>query len=122
MHGTFAILFFLSIAFVCAFCSEATVKLIDNHKLRMRYRRLYRVLASVMVLSPAAAYLVNLLTSRENYIFLAEMFGIYSFSVYWVIKIVEISSVGSEKAAIEQISGREGVNHSIQSAPRAAGA
>jgi hypothetical protein len=111
IHGTCAILFFLSIALVCAFCSEATVQLIEDPQVRARYRRIYRVLAVALVLSPAFAYVLNVVTAQHNFIYWAEVFGIYAFSIYWVVKIVEISSLGSEKNAIERIRFRSPAIH-----------
>ena len=102
IHGACAILFFLAIAFVCAFCSETTLVLLDPRE-RARYRIIYRILAAVMVASPAVAYGFIWVTSqKQSFIFWAEAFGIYSFSIYWVIKIREISSIGSERRAIER--------------------
>jgi hypothetical protein len=54
-----------------------------------------------MIASPATAYIFNLITAQDSFIYWAELFGIYSFATYWVIKIGEISSIGSEKKALE---------------------
>jgi hypothetical protein len=40
-------------------------------------------------------------SAQDSYIYWAELFGIYSFATYWVIKTQEISSIGSEKNALE---------------------
>lgn len=89
------------IAYVCAFCSESTLVLITEPALRSRYRVTYRALAIVMVASPATSYIFNLITAQDSYIYWAELFGIYSFAVYWVIKIREVSSIGSEKKVFD---------------------
>jgi len=54
-----------------------------------------------MVASPATSYIFNLITAQDSYIYWAELFGIYSFAVYWVIKIREVSSIGSEKKVFD---------------------
>ena len=54
VHGTVAIIFFLAIASVAAFCSHATVGLINNPAQRQLYMGAYRFLAVLMIASPIA--------------------------------------------------------------------
>lgn len=103
MHGFCAISFFLAIAYVAVFCSEATTVLLRDPKRRAKYRFCYKILGGLMIVSPILAYVFNLATAQDRFIFWAECFGIYSFAIYWVVKICEISRIGSEKHAIEKI-------------------
>lgn len=104
LHGAFAILFFLAIAYDCAFCSEDTLGLIVDPVRRAKYRRLYRTLGTIMVLSPFTAYAFTILTDQKgSYIYWAEFFGIYAFAIYWTAKIFEISRIRFDRRAL----GRE---------------
>jgi hypothetical protein len=101
VHGASAILFFLAIAYVCVFRSRDTLVLIADPKRRALYKNLYWVLGIVMVCSPIFAIIYTAIRQRhDSYTFYAETAGIYSFSIYWVVKIREISLIG-ERRAIE---------------------
>jgi hypothetical protein len=104
IHGACAILFFLSIAYVSAFRSEDTLDLlrkIDSVSAG-HYRTGYRILASAMVLSPAFAFVFSWSTGQKSsFTYWAEFCGIYAFSIYWVVKMTEISKIRSKKAAFE---------------------
>jgi hypothetical protein len=99
VHGTCAILFFLAIAYVSAFCADATLGLlVGEEKLQRRYRVIYRWLAGFMFLSPVLAYGFSWITEQnDSFIYWAEFFGIYSFATYWVVKIKEISLIRSRQ-------------------------
>lgn len=99
-HGTCAVLFFLMLAYVSAFCSKATVPLLPRAK-QKKYLAAYRGLATLMVLSPVGAYIFNLATGRTHFIFLAELFGVYAFAAYWIVKLTEINYIGERRARRE---------------------
>ena len=107
IHGTCAILFFLAIAFVSAFCSDATLVLLEGQPgLQQRYRRIYRVLAIFMILSPAIAYVIIVVTGQGgSYIFWAEFCGIYAFAIYWAVKIKEVSLIHARQRGIKESRG-----------------
>jgi hypothetical protein len=90
-HGLCAVSFFLCIAFVCAFCSQDTLMLIRDPKVRARYRSAYIALSIAMVASPIAAYAFNFVTSQRSTVYWAELFGIYAFAGYWCVKTKEMS-------------------------------
>lgn len=95
VHYTAAIIFFLAIASVAAFCSEATVKLINNAKQRKRYMVLYRLFAVLMFASPIAALFLD--ASNGNYVFWVEFCGIWAFAFYWIVKGIEMSGPDTEQ-------------------------
>lgn len=95
IHGTCAVSFFLSIAFVCIFCSGDTLSEIDDKEVQARYQRIYWILAALMVASPLLAFLF-----RQNRVFWIEVFGIYAFGGYWWAKGTELFRTGAEKKAL----------------------
>ena len=98
MHGTSAIIFFLAIASVAAFCSHATVKLIKDEVQRNLYMAIYRFLAVLMLVSPAAAYVLNAhILRKDNAIYWVELCGIWAFAAYWIVKGIEMSGPDTEK-------------------------
>jgi len=104
-HGFCAITFFLCIAFVCAFCSDKTLKHMplecpNRNKVIAFYRRSYRILAVAMILSPIVAYVLNILSLKDSFQFFAETLGIWAFGAYWLFKTAELSNSGVEKKAL----------------------
>lgn len=93
MHGVFAVFFFVCIAYMAIFRSSDTLKpdLIPDEAKRERYRRLYVGVGWAMVGLPVLAFVLALFPAFMNYkIFLVELFGIYVFGLYWVIKTFEV--------------------------------
>ena len=97
VHGTAASIFFLAIASVAAFCSHATVRLINNPGQRKLYMSAYRFLAALMIASPIAAYVLNVhILRRDNAIYWVEFCGIWAFAAYWIVKSIEMSGADTE--------------------------
>jgi hypothetical protein len=72
VHGTAAIIFFLAIASVAAFCSQATVRLINDPTQRKVYMGAYGFLAVLMITSPIAACVLNAhILRRDNAIYVS---------------------------------------------------
>jgi hypothetical membrane protein len=105
MHYVSAVTFFIFIAFVCLFCSGKTLKFMpdipNREKVIARYKFRYRVLAILMVLSPAAAYVCNEFFRQDHLVFLAETFGIWAFGIYWLVKTMELSLSDVERRALK---------------------
>lgn len=98
VHGTSAIIFFLAIASVAAFCSHATVRLINNPTQRKLYTGAYRFLAVLMIASPIVAYFLNVhILRRDHAIYWVEFCGIWAFAAYWIVKGIEMSGPDTEK-------------------------
>jgi hypothetical protein len=124
VHGTCAILFFLAIAYVSAFCADATlILLVGEEKLQQRYRHIYRSLAIFMLLSPLLAYSFSWIVGKnESFVYWAEVFGIYAFAMYWVVKMKEISMIHSRQQVVKGPrrivpSGEEAANDAANEPP-----
>jgi hypothetical protein len=101
VHGICAFLFFLCIAYVCIFQASATLKLIRNKIRLKRYRRTYKVLGILMIVSPAAAFILTLIPwFRSSLLFFVEAGGVYVFAVYWLIKSREIRETQADHKAV----------------------
>jgi hypothetical protein len=82
--------------------------LLGNHPgLATRYRRAYRVLAVVMLVSPITAFVLNLaIGPHTSYIFFVESAGIWAFAAYWWAKSDELShSMATAKVLRGQVAG-----------------
>jgi hypothetical protein len=104
MHGFSAMTFFVCIAFVCAFCSDKTLKYMptipDRDKVIASYKRWYRLLAIVMVLSPFIAWVFNTISLQNSLHFWDEAIGILAFGVYWLKKTSELGRSDIERRAL----------------------
>jgi hypothetical protein len=99
-HGTFAVLFFLCIAYVCIFCASATLPLVRDEQRRAHYRRFYKLVGGAIVASPLlAVVLTQFFGLRASYIFFTEAFGVYAFAAYWLVKTVEIRETNADRKA-----------------------
>jgi hypothetical protein len=99
-HGTFAVLFFLCIAYVCIFCASATLPLVKDEDRRKRYRRFYKIIGWAMVASPVlAAVLTQFFGLRASYVFFTEASGVYAFGAYWWVKTHELNETNADRRA-----------------------
>ncbi len=105
LHGTFAVLFFLCIAYVSIFRATDTVGLIKDPARKKRYARTYKILGLLMIASPAIAVILTVIlqanVENRSTIFFIEAAGAYAFAAYWIVKSREIAVTDSEKLAIE---------------------
>jgi len=92
VHGFCAVTFFLAIAFVALFCARDTLHLIGDEKERQRYSRLYLGLGALMVILPLATWAYTVATNNGSKVFFLETAGILAFSLYWLVKTLEIKS------------------------------
>src|SRR5262245_9368907 len=100
LHGTFAVSFFLCIAYVCIFRAGDTLPLIHDPAIRKRYLRTYQFLGLAMVIFPLLAWALTSITPwKTSAIFFVELAGIYVFSIYWVIKSHEASKTNVDEKA-----------------------
>lgn len=99
LHGISAILFFISIAYVCIFRASDTLDRgqLDNSR-KSYYRRIYWILGISMVALPVGSalwlYFVN---ETGSLIFWVEAVGVWVFSTYWIVKSIEINESQLEK-------------------------
>jgi len=97
-HNVCAIGFFVCIVLVCIFCAHDTLPLLDDPPKQRLYATIYWIIAAVMLGSIVAVYVLR--SGLSHYVFLAEFFGIYSFSAYWIAKTLEIQTSEADRHAI----------------------
>jgi hypothetical protein len=106
LHGTFAIFFFLFIAYVCLFRASDTLSLIRDARRARRLRAVYRALGALMVISPAIAVALSVTlrsgTSQSSALFFVETFAVLAFAAYWLTKSGELSATDAELLALER--------------------
>lgn len=92
LHGTFAILFFLCIAYICIFCAKESLPDLHDESARKHFSRLYNILGIGMMASPLGALVLSYLTMNPGaIIFFIEAAGVWVFAVYWLVKSRELS-------------------------------
>lgn len=102
IHGFTAVLFFLTMAFVCFACAPETLELTNNETIKRRFTRRYRALSAALVASPAAAVLINLFPGMpKGWTFTFETFGLFVFATYWGVKSYEFKLTNAEKQALQ---------------------
>jgi hypothetical protein len=102
LHAIAAVSFFAAMAGVCLFCAKETTSLLPTPDLQRAYRRRYRVIGVVLVVSPAAAIAGSyLLDARSSYRFFIEWFSIWAFAAYWLTKSAEFRLTSAEMKAVE---------------------
>jgi hypothetical protein len=102
VHGTVAVLFFLCIAYVCLFRASDTLALLTDAKKIARYKRVYRTLGIVLVLSPLTAFVVSAVLQRSSaWVFFIEAFAVWAFAAYWLWKSIEMRHTSAERLALE---------------------
>jgi hypothetical protein len=103
-HGFFAVSFFIVIAFVCIKCGPETLDLMREAGRQddaNRYARLYRGLGIFMAISPVAAAGLSLVIGQfEKLRLFAEVFGIYTFASYWLVKSRELETTQADRLAV----------------------
>jgi hypothetical protein len=106
LHGTFAILFFLSIAYVCLFRASDTLSLIRDTRRARRLRVVYRTLGALMAVSPGLAAALSAVLrssgSESSALFFIETFAVLTFAAYWLTKSREMSATDAERLALER--------------------
>jgi len=108
IHNVSAVAFFVFMASVCWFCANETVTLLPAKDQGM-YRRTYKTIGSLLLLSPATALVFSfVLQSLEQYKFFVEAFGVWTFGAYWIVKSRELSITCAEQDAAH---GRLGNSH-----------
>ena len=105
LHGAFAVLFFVLIAYVCVFRAPDTLNLMTDRGKATRYLRIYRALGIGMIASPVAAVILisglHIATESRPTVFAIEAAGVLVFAAYWFVKSREISMTNAERSAIQ---------------------
>jgi len=97
LHGTFAVIFFVCIAFICVFMSKHSLEDMTDQRRKALFTRAYKLCSGVMVLSIALAGLYKLLPENavlmlceNSIIFWSEALGVWAFSAFWYLKTREL--------------------------------
>jgi hypothetical protein len=123
LHGVFAVVFFLAIAYVSIARASDTLSLIRDPARAKRYRTIYRSLGWLMVLSPLGAVAINFYLGRRGaagdsvLVFLIEAFAVFTFAAYWLFKSRELSETDAEELALEQALKRKSATPSPEDDP-----
>ena len=105
-HTVFAVLFFVTIAYVAIFRAKDTLWLIRDTARAARYRHTYRLLGAGMVVSPLVAVAIALVfhPSREDrpLIFFIEALAVWFFAAFWLVKRRELKETEADRLALER--------------------
>lgn len=104
IHGIFAIVLFLCIAFVAIRCTRETLQYLASSDQQKRFKRVYNTLGLLMVASPATAAVLTLMFNNpSSYTFFVEAAGVWAFAAFWFVKSRELALSDAEavKAAKE---------------------
>jgi hypothetical protein len=101
LHFTFAVLLFACMAYTAIWCKDDTLQWLPNPARRQYYRRLYNIIAFLMMIFPLTAFVLAVVShSLQRYIFLAEAAGIWAFAAYWWTKSRELTESEAEIRAL----------------------
>jgi hypothetical protein len=101
-HYIFAVLFFVSIAYVCIFTALDTLSLLSDNDVVRRYKRRYRRIGVLMIVVPASVFLVTKVVQPTSWgrftVIGIEWVGVWIFALYWFVKSGEIAKSNSERS------------------------
>ena len=105
-HTVFAVLFFVTIAYVAIFRAKDTLRLIRSNTRAAHYRTTYRLLGAGMVVSPLVAVAIALLLhpGRDDrpLIFFIEALAVWFFAAFWLVKRRELKETDADRLALER--------------------
>lgn len=106
LHRIVSVLFFLCIAYVAIFKGPETLRLLPDEASRTKYRRTYKTLGTMMIVSPVVALISSLAlevsTGKKFVVVLAEWLAVWIFAAYWLFKSRELRSTAAEKRALDR--------------------
>jgi hypothetical protein len=94
-HGFFAVIFFLTISYVCIFLSKSEPKGESISPREAKFYRIYKICGFVMLAVIVGAVVLTIVDDgsackKYDTTFWIESFGIWTFSAYWYIKTIEL--------------------------------
>jgi hypothetical protein len=101
LHGTLAVLFFVSIAYVCIVRASDTLSLIRDTRRAERLQTVYRLLGVGMLVLPAGAAALTLTLDPSILVFFVEAAAVSTFAAYWLAKSREMAVTDAERLAAE---------------------
>ena len=97
LHGTFAVLFFCCIDFICIVLSKTTLADLPTDQ-QTFYRKRYALFSSFMIGSVLVAFLADILPKPWLFdlfdgtlVFWVEAVGVWSFGLFWYYKTREVN-------------------------------
>ena len=103
VHGAAALLFFACLAYVSVFRAGDTLSLIRDTRRAWALEQIYRGLGIAMVASPlialAVAWTLRPPSGEPSVVFFVEVFGIWAFAAYWLVKSWEVQQTSADRAA-----------------------
>lgn len=103
IHGFCAVSMFMCLVYVVWFRSRDTLHHLPPNATPSpaAYRRMYRIVGGVMLVSPLTAFIVEaILGTGNSYVFFIEVAGIWAFAAYWLIKSSELKRSGATSEAL----------------------
>lgn len=95
IHSVSAVLLFLAMAYVCLFRSGETLELMKDEARRRRFKRVYALLGTLMIVIPLTVVLLHYLlpgpADTSPVVFGIEVAGIYVFAAFWLVKSREMT-------------------------------
>jgi hypothetical protein len=105
LHGVFATVFFVAIAYVALTRASDTLSLVRDTERAESLRRVYRTLGILMIASPVMAVVLSFVLSGgspwRSIIFFVEAAGVWVFAAYWLAKSLELRETDAEGLAVE---------------------
>jgi len=99
LHFVFALLLFGALIWVCVGCSQQTLKEADDET-RKIFEPLYYLTGLGMLTFPVTAMVWTWIIGRlEANIFWMELFGVWTFAVFWTLKNAELRSTSAGQPA-----------------------
>lgn len=106
IHGFSAIAMFACLVYVVWFRGKDTLKYLPGGEQGARarkYRRLYRLTAAVMALTPLTAFvLISVVNKQSAFVFFVESAAVMAFALYWWIKSTELRTSGAVREALQR--------------------
>jgi hypothetical protein len=103
VHGAAALAFFACLAYVSVFRAGDTLSLIRDARRAWALEQIYRGLGIAMLASPlialAVAWTLRPPSGEPSVLFFVELFGIWAFAAYWLVKSWELRQTSADRAA-----------------------
>jgi hypothetical protein len=101
-HFMFAFVLFLCMAYTAVFCSESSLKYLTDQQLRSTLRRIYHIIAILMIFFPALGIvLAGIFQVQTDRVYWIEAVGIWTFAAYWAVKSWELWKSEADEKVME---------------------
>jgi hypothetical protein len=101
LHFTFAVLLFVCMAYTAIFCHEDTLRWVNDHNHRARYRVAYHIIGWFMGVFPLVGFILAIcFDAVQRHVFWIEAAGVWAFAAYWFTKSRELRESEVEMKAV----------------------